>query len=81
MTDISARIGSLKLDSCVFNAAGAKDETLKELEVIAGSKSPAVLMKSCTRKAREGNPKPRYAQTEWGSINSMGLPNLGCRDI
>ena len=34
-------------------------------------------MKSCTLEAREGNPEPRYADLEFGSINSMGLPNLG----
>lgn len=34
-------------------------------------------MKSCTIEPREGNPEPRYHAFPGGSINSMGLPNLG----
>lgn len=79
MSDISFSIGKKKFGSCIFNAAGVKDETLEELIVIAESKSSAVLMKSCTLEPKEGNPSPRYMDTELGSINSMGLPNLGYR--
>lgn len=75
--DISAKIAGVKLETCVFNTAGPADVTLKELEIIAKSDSPAITMKSCTLKHRAGNPKPRYADLEFGSINSMGLPNLG----
>lgn len=35
------------------------------------------MMKSCTIEPRAGNPEPRYADVPLGSINSMGLPNLG----
>lgn len=77
MVDISTKIAGIKLETCVFNASGPKDETLKELEVIAKSSSSAITMKSCTLLPREGNPKPRYADLKFGSINSMGLPNLG----
>ena len=77
MVDISTTIASVKLDSCVFNASGPADVTLAELEKIARSKSSAITMKSCTLEAREGNPEPRYADLIDGSINSMGLPNLG----
>ena len=75
--DISTEIAGIKLETCVFNTAGPADVTLNELEVIARSKSSAITMKSCTLEPREGNPKPRYADLEFGSINSMGLPNLG----
>lgn len=77
MTDISTSIGNIKLETCVFNASGPADETLKQLEIIAASKSSAITMKSCTLEPREGNPTPRYVNLEDGSINSMGLPNLG----
>src|SRR3989344_4080794 len=77
MIDISTTIAGVKLESCVFNASGPADVTLRELEKIARSKSSAVTMKSCTLEPREGNPEPRYANLEYGSINSMGLPNLG----
>src|SRR3989338_11035663 len=75
--DISTKIAGVKLKTCVFNTAGPADVTLDELKVIAQSQSSAVTMKSCTLEAREGNPEPRYADLEFGSINSMGLPNLG----
>lgn len=75
--DISTTIGNTRLETCIFNASGPADETLKQLEIIAKSKSSAITMKSCTLKSREGNPHPRYADLELGSINSMGLPNLG----
>ncbi len=75
--DISTKIASVKLETCVFNTAGPADVTLKELEIIAKSDSPAITMKSCTLEPRDGNPEPRYANLKFGSINSMGLPNLG----
>lgn len=77
MTDISTKIAGVKLETCVFNTSGPADETLVQLEVLAESKSSAITMKSCTLEAREGNPEPRYANLAYGSINSMGLPNLG----
>ena len=77
MADISTEIAGVKFETCVFNTAGPADVTLKELEVIGKSKSSAITMKSCTLEPRKGNPEPRYADLEFGSINSMGLPNLG----
>ena len=77
MIDISTNIAGIKLDGCVFNACGIRDETLLDFENLAKSKSAAILTKSCTLEARKGNPIPRYANLEYGSINSMGLPNPG----
>src|SRR3989338_4516637 len=78
-TDISTKIAGIRLETCIYNTAGPADVTLEELEIIAKSKSSAITMKSCTLDTREGNPEPRYADLEFGSINSMGLPNLGYR--
>lgn len=75
--DISTKIAGVGLKTCVFNTSGPADVTLKELEIIGKSQSSAITMKSCTLESREGNPEPRYADLEFGSINSMGLPNLG----
>lgn len=80
MTDISAKIAGVELENCVFNAAGPKDVTLEELEAIAKSASSAITMKSCTLDPRTGNAEPRYYDLPEGSINSMGLPNLGYRE-
>jgi dihydroorotate dehydrogenase (fumarate) len=60
-----------------MNASGPLDATLEELTDIATSRAGGIVMKSCTVEVREGNPEPRYVDVEWGSINSMGLPNLG----
>lgn len=69
----------MSLASPVFNAAGPLDVTLEELRAIADSASAAVVMKSCTLEPRDGNEEPRYRDLDLGSINSMGLPNLGYR--
>ncbi|MEQ1849306.1 MAG: dihydroorotate oxidase [Candidatus Peribacteraceae bacterium] len=71
------QIAGVSLDSYVFNAAGPKDVTLDELRTIGASGSAAIVMKSCTIEPRQGNEEPRYVDVPLGSINSMGLPNLG----
>ncbi|MDP2632268.1 MAG: dihydroorotate oxidase [Candidatus Curtissbacteria bacterium] len=76
-TDISTKIAGVKLETCVFNASGPLDETLRDLRNLNNSASSAIMMKSCTIEPRQGNPAPRYANLEYGSINSMGLPNQG----
>jgi dihydroorotate dehydrogenase (fumarate) len=70
-------IAGINFDSYVMNASGINDSTLEELEVIASSSSSAIVMKSCTLEPRIGNPEPRYSRLEQGSIQCMGLPNLG----
>lgn len=78
--NISTKIAGHKLETCIFNASGPADEKLPELEIIAQTKSSAITMKSCTIEPREGNPLPRYADLPYGSINSMGLPNMGYKE-
>ena len=77
MSNSKTEIAGVKLNSYVFNAAGAKDVTYEELTAIAKSSSCAITMKSCTIEPRKGNEEPRYRDIPYGSINSMGLPNLG----
>jgi dihydroorotate dehydrogenase (fumarate) len=60
-----------------LNAAGVLCRTSEDLAALSGSFSGAMITKSCTLQPRDGNPEPRYATAEYGSINSMGLPNLG----
>ena len=74
---IKTNIGNLKLESCIYNASGPRCTSIDELKAIDNSDSSIVLSKSCTLEVREGNPKPRYFHNEYGSINSMGLPNKG----
>lgn len=70
-------IAGINLSHCIFNASGPLCKTLEELETIGRSNSSAIMTKSCTLEERQGNPEPRYKDIEFGSINSMGLPNLG----
>lgn len=75
--DLSTTIAGLSLDSYLMNASGPKCTTWDELEIIGQSASSAIVTKSCTMEFREGNPEPRYSDLPLGSIQSMGLPNLG----
>lgn len=79
MSSTKTQIAGVELDSYVFNAAGPKDVTFDELSAIAKSGSSAVVIKTCTLEPREGNEEPRYCDVPLGSINSMGLPNLGLK--
>ncbi len=79
MVNIQTSIAKIPLQSYFFNASGPKCTTLEHLEALGASKSAVILSKSCTFEPREGNPEPRYVDLNLGSINSMGLPNLGYR--
>ncbi|WP_185871193.1 dihydroorotate oxidase [Blattabacterium cuenoti] len=76
--DISTSIKKIKLSSCIMNASGALCSTEQELNKLLKSSSGAIITKSCTSFPRKGNMNPRYFYCKkYGSINSMGLPNLG----
>lgn len=62
-----------------MNASGALCVTREELEALGRSRAGAIVTKSMTLEARSGNPSPRYYSFAGGSLNSMGLPNLGYR--
>jgi len=79
MTDVSTTIAGVKFPSCFMNAAGALCVTRDELVALGQSRAGAIVTKSMTVEARQGNPEPRYYGFPGGSINSMGLPNLGYR--
>lgn len=74
------KIAGVEFDSYVLNAAGPNCSTLEELKVIGDSASSAIMMKSSSINPREGNEKPRYSKISIGSIQCMGLPNLGYKE-
>jgi dihydroorotate dehydrogenase (fumarate) len=80
MADTRTSIAGVAFPSYIFNASGPNDVTLDELRIIGASGSSGIVMKSCTIEARQGNEEPRYADVSLGSINSMGLPNLGYKE-
>lgn len=70
-------ICGIELDSCIMNASGCLCTSEEELNKLYESESGAVVSKSSTMEARSGNLLPRLYMNEWGSVNSMGLPNFG----
>ncbi|MCZ6801480.1 MAG: dihydroorotate oxidase [Nitrospirae bacterium] len=74
---LSTTIAGVSFPTCLMNAAGALCVTKEELEELGKSRAGAIVTKSMTPEERVGNPEPRYVGFEGGSINSMGLPNLG----
>ena len=77
MIDLSANIAGVAYKSCIMNASGPNCSTRDELVTLGESEAGAIVTKSMTLRPREGNPEPRYFEFELGSVNSMGLPNLG----
>jgi dihydroorotate dehydrogenase (fumarate) len=64
-------------DNPFMNASGVHCMDVLELDELANSAAGSFVTKSATADSREGNPEPRYVNLDLGSINSMGLPNLG----
>ena len=77
--DLSTTIAGVRFPSCFMNASGALCVTREELLALGRSRAGAIVTKSMTLEPRDGNPTPRYYGFPEGSINSMGLPNLGYR--
>lgn len=77
MVSTQTQIGNFQFQNCLMNAAGVYCMTIEELEQIENSAAGSFVTKTGTLHARQGNPEPRYHNTPLGSINSMGLPNLG----
>lgn len=64
-------------DNPFMNASGVHCLDITELDALAASSAGSFITKSATADSRDGNPEPRYVNLDMGSINSMGLPNLG----
>jgi len=64
-------------DFPVFNASGIWCTTKEQLEELGKSEASAIVFKTMTLLARQGNPEPRFFLGNDFSLNSMGLPNLG----
>jgi dihydroorotate dehydrogenase (fumarate) len=75
--DLSTTIAGITFSTCFMNASGALCVTREELQALGRSYAGAIVTKSMTVESRQGNPAPRYYGFSGGSINSMGLPNLG----
>ncbi|WP_203626839.1 dihydroorotate oxidase [Lacticaseibacillus mingshuiensis] len=77
MVNLHTTIGSFGFDNVLMNASGVRCMTAADLDKLADTVAGTLITKSGTPEARTGNPSPRAAGLPFGSINSMGLPNLG----
>ena len=77
MATTKTHIGNFEFENCFMNAAGVYCYDRNELEQLINSQAGTFVTKTATLQPRPGNPEPRYHDTALGSINSMGLPNLG----
>lgn len=78
MQMLRTELAGHQLPICIYNASGPRCTTEEELIALAISEfTGLVLSKSCTLESREGNPLPRYYNTDQLTINSTGLANLG----
>ncbi|SFI25432.1 dihydroorotate oxidase [Halpernia frigidisoli] len=75
--NFTSKIGSFKFENPLMNASGVWCDDKEKLDELKNSSSGSFVTKSATPQMREGNPSPRYIEVPLGSINSMGLPNLG----
>jgi len=75
--NLSSEIAGFKFENPLMNASGVFCYDKQDLEQLENSNAATFVTKSATLDFREGNPEPRYVNIPLGSINSMGLPNLG----
>jgi len=76
-TDISTRIGALRLRTPVLPASGTFGYGEEYLDLIDYSCLGAVVTKGITLEPRPGNPPPRGVETSAGMLNAIGLQNPG----
>lgn len=71
-------VGGLRLNNCIYNAAGVWDTTKAQLDELANNKwCGGIVTKSITVDERKGNEYPKYYFADGYSINSNGLENKG----
>lgn len=70
-------LGKLKLKNPIILASGTFDRSIsKKIDI---NELGAIVTKTITLKAREGNPLPHIYKTKYGWLNSVGLKNPGLK--
>ena len=75
--DLSTNLGNIKLKNPVLVSSGTFGYAQEYKDLVDLEKLGAIVTKSITPKAKEGNPPPRIVETACGIINSIGLENVG----
>ena len=79
-TDLSCRIGQVRLPTPLVLASGIWGTSPSLLERAARTGAGAVTAKTCTPSARRGHRNPTALDWGGGLINAMGLPNPGAAE-
>lgn len=77
VADLSVIIGGVKFSNPIWLASGTCGWGEELEEYIDLGKAGAIVTKTVTPEAREGNPPPRVVETASGLLNSIGLENKG----
>lgn len=76
-TNMSVRIGKLKLINPVMTASGTFGYGEEYADYVDLNKLGAIVVKGLSLKPRAGNPPPRIMETTGGMLNAVGLQNIG----
>jgi len=86
MVDLSVQLApshpdGLLLTNPVMSAAGTFGYGIEYSQVVDIQRLGAIVCKSTTLEARQGNPQPRLVETACGLLNSVGLQNIGVEAV
>lgn len=77
MTDISTKVGTLRLKNPTLLASGIMDEDAGSMQRMIDSGAGGIVTKSIGIHPREGYANPTVIELDCGLLNAMGLPNPG----
>lgn len=78
---LACSLGEITLQNPVMNGSGCFDWFPDYGGYLHPDQFGAVVLKSTTLKAREGNPPPRIAEVPHGMLNAIGIPSDGVDDF
>lgn len=77
VTDLSTKIGKIRLENPTMVASGIMDEDAGSMQRIIDNGAGAIVTKSIGLTPRTGYANPTIVELEHGILNAMGLPNPG----
>ena len=79
--NLKTEIAGIKMKNPVMVASGTFGYGQEPAELIDLNQLGAIVTKTITFEAREGNPPPRIVETASGMLNAIGLQNKGVEDF
>lgn len=78
---LKTKLGNLALNGAFTNASGINDDSVEKLLEIANSSAGFITTKTATFLPRAGNPGPRFYILNNITINSVGIANVGYKNM